>query len=114
MNLVIVIANDNIDRTLQHLEEYYPRKQKVFLHILEESDAVEAPNGEMGFGVFDTTHQSIYIAADIPEPEINVPWIIAHEYKHYLQWCDDKPYDENEADLFADMVMKELGIAVYN
>lgn len=108
---MIKIINNAIDNTIQYLDRFYGRKEKVYIHILEESDAVQAPDGKMGFGVFCTENQHIYVAADIPEPEITVPHTIAHEYMHFLQWCEGRPYDEKEADEFAEHILEVISTA---
>ena len=107
---MIIYNNERVHRTIQHLNNNYNREQTVCIHIHEDSTCVESPDGEMGFAVFDTEKQSIHVAADIPDAEINVPAMIAHEYMHFLQWCDGREYDEEEADRFAEQVMEELGI----
>ena len=104
---MIVLVNDNVDKVLQYLEDNYKREEKVYMHIVESADSIETPEG-IGFGVFDVEHQQIYVAADIEEAEINVPMSIAHEYKHFLQWCEGKPFDDVEAEEFAQMVVREI------
>lgn len=107
---MIKIINNTIDRTLAYLEENYPQDKEVNIHLLEESDCVQDPDGNVGFGVFCEMTQDIYIAIDIPDPEVNVPANIAHEYMHFLQWCEGRPYDEEEADRFAEEVLEALDI----
>ena len=102
---MIKIINDKIDQTLAYLEAFHGRRESVYIHILEESDCVQAPNGEMGFGVFCVENQHIYIAADVPDPETTIPQTIAHEYMHFIQWCEGRPYDEEEADRFSEEVL---------
>ena len=106
---MILLVNDNVDKVLQYLDDKYAREEKVYIHIVEGADSIETPEG-IGFGVFHVKHQQIYVAADIEEAEINVPMTIAHEYKHFLQWCEGKPFDDVEAEEFAQMVVKEIGL----
>lgn len=105
---MIAIHSDNIDRMLLHLDRNYEVEKKVYIHIVENCDCIEAPDGSKGFGVFIPDEQSIYVVTDIPDTDINVPMTIAHEYMHFLQWCDGKPYDDEEAEQFAKKVMCEI------
>ena len=51
---MIIFYDDCVHGLMRYLDKYYPRKEKVYLRILEGYDCIEAPNGEMGFAVFDT------------------------------------------------------------
>lgn len=88
----------------------YDITEAVSINILYEYDSVEAPDGTKGFAVFVPDTLDIWVAADIPDPEYNVPHSIAHEYAHFIQYAEERPYDEQEADAFAERIMQELGI----
>ena len=107
---MIVIHSDNVNRMLLHIDKNYSVDKKVYMHIIDDCDCIEARDGSRGFGVFIPYNQSIYVATDIPDAEINVPMTIAHEYKHFLQWCDGKPYDDEEAEQFAEQLIREIGL----
>lgn len=104
---MIAIHSDNVDKMLLYLDKRYEVEKKVYIHIVEGCDCIETPDGK-GFGVFIPDKQSIYVATDIPDADINVPMTIAHEYMHFIQWCDGKPYDDEEAERFAKRVMCEI------
>ena len=103
---MIKIISKNIDALLQHLNQNYDTGQNVTIHILEESDSVQAPNGEIGFGVYIPENAEIYVAAELPE-EITLS-TIAHEYKHFIQFSEGKDFDEDEAEKFAEEIMEEI------
>ena len=88
----------------------YNIPEAVSVNILYEYDSVEGPDGTKGFAVFVPDTLDIWVAADIPDPEYNVPHSIAHEYAHFIQYAEERPYDEQEADAFAERILQELGI----
>lgn len=63
-------------------------------------------NGK-GFGVFVPEALEIYIAGEMPEKEENLIKVLAHEFKHFLQYREEKPFDEAEADAFAEEIYKK-------
>lgn len=106
---MIKISNDTIDKTIRYLEKNYPCDKEVYLHIAEGADCIEAPDGNRGFGVFVPEMSSIFIAEDIPEKEVALIETIAHEYMHFLQYCNNEPFDEEDAEKFAIEVRKGIG-----
>ena len=76
--------------------------------IAFDADHIETPDGQKGFGVFDTDTDRIYIAADIPEPEETLIETTAHEFMHYIQKIKGKPYSEEEAEHFAETVRYQV------
>lgn len=110
---MIIFHDDCIHKIMRYLNKNYPRVNKVYLCILEGYDSVEGPTGEKGFAVFDTITNRIYVPSEVPEElkdESNEILVssIAHEYMRFLQKCDGKPYDEDEAEQFAEKVSKEF------
>lgn len=93
-------ATKIINDTIEFLEKNYPQKQKVEWVIAEGYGSIETPEGGTGFGVFDTDTLKIYIATDVPEPETSLIETTAHEYKHFMQQCEEQPFDEEEAEAF--------------
>lgn len=90
-----------INKTLEYLEKKYPQDKKITVNICEGYDCIEAPDGTKGFGVFVPDTLEIYIATDVPEPEETLVETMAHEYKHFMQYCEEQPFDEEEAETFA-------------
>lgn len=87
-----------INTTVKYLEKNYPQNQKVNVKICEGYDCIETPEGK-GFAVFVPDTLEIYIATDVPDPETALIETMAHEYKHFMQYCENKPFDE-EAEAF--------------
>lgn len=100
-----------ITETLSYLQNAFPKiiedikepedRYEVEVIIAFDADHIEAPDGQKGFGVFDTDTGRIYLAADIPEPEETLIETTAHEFMHYIQKIKGKPYSEEEAEQFA-------------
>lgn len=105
---MIKFVNETICRTIKHLNANYPMEQDVYIHIADGYDCIEGPDGTKGFGVYVPEIKSIYIADDVPEPETTLIETIAHEYKHFMQHCAGEPFDEDEAEEFALIVVREL------
>lgn len=105
---MIQIVNSDITATINYLTEHYPRKEAVTVHIMEGYDTIQTPDGGVGFGVFVPATMEIYIAGDIPEKEEGLIKNIVHEYKHFLQHCEGKPFDEEEAEAFAEEIYKKI------
>lgn len=95
-------------RIIDYLNKYYPTYEDLNVHICEGCDCIEAPNGTKAFGVFIPQEKQIYVAEDIPEKEYGLPHTIAHEFRHYMQYILSKPFDELDADNFADAIMNIL------
>lgn len=110
---MIIFHDELVHKLIHYLDKFYPRINKVYLCILEGYDSVEVPNGGKGFAAFDTITNHIYVPSEISEElkdqsDIFLVSSIAHEYMHFLQKCDGKPYDEDEAERFAEKVSKEF------
>lgn len=110
---MIIFYDDYVHGLMRYLDKYYPRKEKVYLRILEGYDCIETPNGEMGFAVFDTDSNCIYVPGEVPEEAKDMAAAVlitsvAHEYMHFMQKCDGKPYDEDEANDFSCKIMNDI------
>ena len=92
---------------IRFLKNEYPTSEHCEIEILYGYDSLQAPDGSMGFGVYIPDEKKIYVAGDIPEPETNIPHTIAHEYRHFMQDLINKPFDEDDAEKFADKVCKD-------
>lgn len=109
---MIKIVNEEISRVILYLNLKYPTDKDVFLHICEGYDTIETPEG-MGFGVFVKPESServpvIYIAGDMPNDDFQIIETLAHEYKHFMQYCNGEEFSEEQADNFAKEVRKKL------
>lgn len=104
----IRIVNETISKTINYLQAHYPVREKVYIHIAEGCDCIEAPDGNKGFGVYVPETHSIYIAEDVPEKDRTLIETIAHEYYHFLQHCTGRPFDEEEAEEFALEAVKRI------
>lgn len=109
INPTIKIVNDTITKTICYLQTHYPTTESVYIHIAEGCDCIEAPDGSKGFGVYVPESKSIYVAEDIPEKETTIIETISHEYWHFIQHCRKEPFDENEAEKFAEEVVNKIG-----
>lgn len=110
---MLKITNNEVNTVLEYLNKKYPSETDVFIHLCEDYDTIQTPDGGVGFGVFvkpenngDIPH--IYIACDIPNDEHQLTETIAHEYKHFLQWRNGEEFDEKEAESFAKKVVEDL------
>lgn len=103
---MIKVINKNIDALIALLNKKHPEGPDVFLHIIEDCDAIDTGKG-VGFGVYNTETMEIYVAGDLPEPEA-VLHTIAHEFAHHLQQISGEGYDEEYADKYADAILEEL------
>ena len=102
------------DEFIEKLLELYGTDEECEINVLDGYDTVEAPDGTRGFGVYAPEEKTIYVAADIPQADWTVPHTIAHEYAHFLQDVRGKEYDEEEADVFADIAYKRIMVELGN
>ena len=109
---MIVLFNDTIHQAIKYLEENHPAEGKVYLHIAEGFDCIESPDGQKGFGCYIPAEKCIYLAGDLPEleedakeTELAIVETLAHEYKHFMQHCEGREFDEEEAENFATQVL---------
>ena len=108
---MIIISEDIIDKTIRYLNDNYSVDENVYIKIAEGYDVIEtSPNGDRGFGVFDPNNRLIFIPSLMEDSEL--VRTIAHEYRHFMQYCDgarkEEDYDEKDAEEFADKILKEL------
>lgn len=120
---MIRIINHKIDCFIRFLNGYLEVSKEipdVNIHLLEESDTIEAPSGESSFGLFNTETNDIYIAcgSEVMDNE-QIIKTIAHEYMHVIQkYTEIKSsvstiitnsiYDEDKADKFAEDVYRKF------
>lgn len=109
---MIRLSNKTISNTIAYLNDMYPSEQEVIIHICEGYDCVEI-NGQVGFGVShvpDSENEQfeIWIAGDMPDDLLITT--IAHEFKHFLQYCNSQEFDEDEAEKFANKIFQELSV----
>lgn len=96
---------------VEHLQKHYPPPEgsgEVEIEFLTGYDTIEGPDGRRGFGVFSPKEEKIYIADKIPGGIDGLIEVVAHEWKHWLQYCNDEAYDEDEAEEFAKKIAQEL------
>lgn len=109
---MIKFVNEEINKTVAFLNSEYPTQKDVFIHVCEGYDAIETPDG-FGFGVFakpesETEIPAIYIAGDMPNDDFQIVETIAHEYRHFMQWCNNEELSEEQAEDFAKEVVEKL------
>lgn len=100
--------NPGLAAAINYLQKNFPREENVTVYIMEDYDTIQSPDGGVGFGVFVPATMEIYLAGDIPEKEEGLIKTLAHEYKHFLQHCEGKTFDEEEAEAFAEEVYKRV------
>lgn len=106
---MIKIVNQDIDKAIQYLNENYHMDKEVFLHICEGYYTIETPIG-MGFGLFVAPKSEdeipvIYIAGDMPNDDFQIVETLAHEYRHFMQWCNREEFSEEQAEEFGRKVV---------
>lgn len=104
---MLEIVSSDFLKAVNYLKDHYPIEEKLTVHVVEGYDTIETPTGK-GFGVFVLETSEIFIAGDMPEKEENLIKVFAHEFKHFLQWRDKKPFDEADADAFAEEIYKKI------
>lgn len=100
-----IVSSDFLKAT-NYLIDNYPTDKRLIVHVMEGYDTIETPTGK-GFGVFIPETLEIYIAGDMPGESEDLIKTLAHEFKHFLQYCDGKPFNETEADEFAEEIYKK-------
>ena len=100
-----IISSDFLKAT-NYLIDNYPTDKRLIVHVMEGYDTIETPTGK-GFGVFIPEKLEIFIAGDMPGESKDLIKTLAHEFKHFLQYCDGKPFDETEAEEFAEEIYKK-------
>lgn len=109
---MIKFVNEEIHKTIAFLNSEYPTQKDVFIHVCEGYDTIETPDGT-GFGVFikpesENETTKIYIAGDIPNDDFQIAETLAHEYRHFMQWCKGEDFSEEQAEIFAKEVIEKL------
>ncbi len=104
---MLEIARSNFLKASNYLIDNYPQDKKAIVHVVEGYDTIETPEG-FGFGVFVPEKLEIFIAGDMPGGEESLIKTLAHEYKHFMQYCEGKPFNEEEAEEFAEEIYKKI------
>lgn len=109
---MIRISNKTIDNIIAYLNDIYPTDKEVFIHICEGYDCIDV-NGQVGFGVShapdnEDENFEIWVAGDMDSDMLITT--IAHEYKHFIQYCNSEGFDEDEAERFANKILEELSV----
>lgn len=76
------------------------------IYIAEGYDTIEGEDGNVGFGVYVPDETKIYVAGDV-EGEIRARALF-HEVCHWVQAMCGRPFDEDEANEFSDIVYDAL------
>ena len=76
------------------------------IYIAEGYDTIEGEDGNVGFGVYVPGKNQIYVAGDV-EDEIRARALL-HEVCHWVQDMCGRPFDEDEANEFSDIVYDAL------
>ena len=96
-------------KVIEHLEQM-PSAEKPFklpeIYVAEGFDTVEDEDGNIGFGVYVPAENKIYVAGDV-EDEIRARALL-HEVCHWVQDMCGRPFGEDEANEFSDIVYDAL------
>lgn len=76
------------------------------IHIADGYDTIEGEDGNVGFGVYVPDENQIYVAGDV-EGEIRARALL-HEICHWVQAMCGRPFDEDEANEFSDIIYDAL------
>lgn len=108
---MIKILNDFELNFVDFLNKKHFTDEVVRLSILHNYESVGKKDGESGFAVYMPELKTIILPTKTPDEvadyEEFVIHNLAHEYKHFLQDVNGAEFDEEEADQFADDVVKE-------
>ncbi|MBD5547539.1 MAG: hypothetical protein HDQ97_09085 [Lachnospiraceae bacterium] len=99
--------SSNFLKASNYLIDNYPQDKRAIVHVVEGYDTIETPDG-IGFGVFVPETLEIFIAGDMPGGEESLIKTLAHEYKHFMQYCEGEPFNEEEAEEFAEEIYKKV------
>jgi len=90
-----------------------PLQEKPFnlpeIYIADGYDTIEGEDGNFGFGVYVPDENQIYVAGDV-ESEIRAKTLF-HEVCHWVQAMCGRPFDEDEANEFSNIVYDALSSA---
>ena len=85
---MIKIISDEINDFLELLQNEYSNDAPFYLHICEGCDSIQNPCTEgLAFGMFNRETNHCYVAGELEEEQVLKT--IAHEYKHYVQKCEE-------------------------
>ena len=76
------------------------------IYIADGYDTIEGEDGNVGFGVYVPDENQIYVAGDA-EGEIRARALL-HEICHWVQAMCGRPFDEDEANEFSDIIYDAL------
>ena len=102
--------NDLLELIAFDIERLPPAQGKPFnlpkIYIADGYDTIEGEDGNVGFGVYVPDENQIYVAGDV-EGEIRARALL-HEICHWVQAMCGRPFDEDEANEFSDIVYDAL------
>lgn len=104
---MLEIASSNFLKASNYLIDNYPQNKRAIVHVAEGYDTIETPGG-VGFGVFVPETLEIFIAGSMQGGEESLIKTLAHEYRHFMQHCEGKPFNEEEAEEFAEEIYKKI------
>ena len=111
MHLMYRMGTDSNKKRLDDWINSLPSAQgKPFnlpeIYIADGYDTIEGEDGNVGFGVYVPDETKIYVAGDV-EGEIRARALF-HEVCHWVQAMCGRPFDEDEANEFSDIVYDAL------
>ena len=110
---MIKIISDEINDFLEFLNTEYPKDEWFYIHIYEGHDSIQDPYTEsIAFGMFNRETNHCYVAGELETEQILKT--IAHEYKHYMQKCDELSFNEEDSEDFAEDVYKIFTCEIRN
>lgn len=103
-------ADEDMRNLLDELEDLPSAQGKPFnlpeIYIADGYDTIEGEDGNVGFGVYVPDENRIYVAGDV-EGEIRARALL-HEICHWVQAVCGRPFDEDEANEFSDIIYDAL------
>ena len=110
---MIKIINEEINDFIELLQKEYYNDSPFYLHICEGHDSIQDPYTEsIAFGMFNRETNHCYVAGELETEQILKT--IAHEYKHYMQKCDELSFNEEDAENFAEDIYKRFTCEIRN
>ena len=102
--------NELLELIAFDIERLPPAQGKPFnlpeIYIADGYDTIEGEDGNVGFGVYVPDENQIYVAGDV-EGEIRARALL-HEICHWVQAMCGRPFDEDEANEFSDIIYDAL------
>lgn len=107
-----------LQKAVTWLNQKYPNEEDVNLTILYGYDSVCDPKeAGTGFAIYNILDKNIYIAdpkeiqksCDISEEDAKITTIesLFHEYRHHQQNLQGLPFDEEDAEQFAEVMYEQ-------